>query len=48
MKYLEFNTPATKQAKELAADFKLDNHGLVQLDQVYWNLPDAALYEEIV
>jgi phosphoenolpyruvate carboxykinase (ATP) len=48
MKYLEFNTPATKQAKELAADFKLDNHGLVQLDQVYWNLPDAALYEEII
>lgn len=48
MKYLEFNTPATKQAKELAADFKLDNHGLVQLDQVYWNLPDATLYEEII
>ena len=48
MKYLEFNTPATKQAKELAADFKLDNHGLVQLDRVYWNLPDAALYEEII
>jgi phosphoenolpyruvate carboxykinase (ATP) len=48
MKYLEFNTPATKQAKELAADFKLDNHGLVQLDQVYWNLTDAALYEEII
>ena len=48
MKYLEFNTPATKQAKELAADFKLENHGLIQLDRVYWNLPDAALYEEIV
>jgi phosphoenolpyruvate carboxykinase (ATP) len=48
MKYLEFNTPATKQAKELAADFKLDNHGLVHLDQVYWNLPDSALCEEIV
>jgi len=48
MKYLEFNTPATKQAKELAADYKLDNHGLVHLDQVYWNLPDSALCEEIV
>lgn len=48
MKYLEFNTPATKQAKELAADFKLENHGLVHLDQVYWNLPDSALCEEIV
>jgi len=48
MKYLEFNTPATKEAKELASDFKLENHGLVHLDRVYWNLPDSALYEEIV
>ncbi|HKI79845.1 MAG TPA: phosphoenolpyruvate carboxykinase (ATP) [Ignavibacteriaceae bacterium] len=48
MKYLEFNTPATKQAKELASDFKLDNHGLVHLDRAFWNLPDAALYEEII
>ncbi len=48
MKYLEFNTPASKQAKELAADYKLNNHGLLHLDRVYWNLPDSALYEEIV
>ncbi len=47
-KYLEFNTPATKQATELASDYKLDNHGLVYLDRVFWNLPEAALYEEIV
>lgn len=47
-KYLEFNTPAQKQAGELAADYKLSNHGLDHLDRVYWNLPEEALYEEIV
>lgn len=47
-KYLEFNTPATKEAKELASDFKLFNHGLIQLDRVFWNLSDEALYEEII
>ena len=47
-KYLEFNTPATKQAMELASDFRLKNQGLTDLDRVFWNLPDEALYEEIV
>jgi phosphoenolpyruvate carboxykinase (ATP) len=47
-KYLEFPTPALKHAKELASDFKLKNHGLVHLDEVYWNLPTSALYEEAV
>ena len=47
-KYLEFNTPATKEAKELASDYNLKNHGLVHLERVYWNLPESALYEEIV
>lgn len=48
MKYLEFNTPASKQALELASDYRLKNHGLVYLDTVFWNLPDPALYEEII
>ena len=48
MKYLEFDTPATKQASVLAADFRLKNHGFKELDRVFWNLPDEALYEEIV
>ena len=48
MKYLEFSTPASKEAKELASDYKLKNHGLLHLDRVYWNLPESALYEEIV
>ncbi len=48
MKYLEFNTPATKQAMELASDFRLKNQGLTGLERVFWNLPEEALYEEIV
>jgi len=47
-KYLEFNTPAIKEAKVLASDFRLKDQGLTHLDRVYWNLPDEALYEEIV
>ncbi len=47
-KYLEFETPAQKHAGDLASDFGLDNHGLIHLDQVYWNLPESALYEEAV
>ena len=48
MKYLEFDTPATKQAGDLASDFKLSNHGLKDLDRVFWNLPVAALVEEAI
>ena len=48
MKYLEFDTPATKHAVELASDYKLVNHGLKFLDRVFWNLPRPALYEEAV
>ncbi|HPI19072.1 MAG TPA: phosphoenolpyruvate carboxykinase (ATP) [Candidatus Kapabacteria bacterium] len=48
MKYLEFDTPAGKQAGEFASDFKLSNHGLVYLDKVFWNLPTEALYEEAI
>lgn len=29
-------------------NYKLDNHGLVNLGNVYWNLPTPRLYEEIV
>ena len=47
-KYLEFDTPATKQAMDLASDYRLKNHGLTNLDRVFWNLPDEALYEEII
>ena len=48
MKYLEFDTPATRQAGDLASDFGLENHGLTHLDRVFWNLPTEALVEEAV
>ncbi len=48
MKYLEFNTPASKYSGEFASEFKLANHGLTSLDKVYWNLPTPALIEEAV
>jgi len=47
-KYLKFETPAQKHAGDLAGEFKLANHGLVYLDRVYWNLPEAALVEESI
>ena len=47
-KYLEFETPAQKHAGDLKSDYGLENHGLVHLDQVFWNLPTPALYEEAV
>lgn len=47
-KYLEFNTPASKEAKELASDYTLANHGFNYLDRVYWNLSESALYEEAI
>lgn len=47
-KYLEFATPASKNAKDLAADYGLVNHGLTNLDRVYWNLPTSALCEEAI
>ena len=48
MKYLEFKTPATDEAMELASDFRLKDQGLTDLERVFWNLPDSALYEEII
>jgi phosphoenolpyruvate carboxykinase (ATP) len=47
-KYLKFDTPAQKHADELKSEYGLKNHGLVHLDQVYWNLPESALVEEAV
>jgi phosphoenolpyruvate carboxykinase (ATP) len=48
MKYLEFATPAQKHASDLRSNYGLENHGLVHLDTVYWNLPTPALVEEAV
>ena len=48
MKYLEFDTPATKQANELASVYGVTHHGLKDLDRVFWNLPVPALVEEAI
>ncbi len=45
---LDVRTPAQAQAGELASDFGLDAHGIVNPRCVYWNLPVEALVEEIV
>jgi phosphoenolpyruvate carboxykinase (ATP) len=45
---LDIKTPAQAQASALKSDFGLDNIGLTNLRQVYWNLPTEALYEEII
>ena len=45
---LEIKTPAEAQASARKSEFGLDNHGLVNLNKVYWNLPTEALYEEAV
>jgi len=48
MKYLEFETPASRQAGDLASEYGLEHHGLTDLDRVYWNLPVCALVEEAI
>jgi len=45
---LDIKTPAQGEARALKSDYGLENHGLTQLNQVYWNLPVEALYEEAV
>ena len=41
-------TPAQGQATEFKSDYGLENIGLTNLKQTYWNLPVEALYEEII
>ena len=43
---LSIQTPAQAQASALKCDFGLEGIGLVNLNQVYWNLPVEALVEE--
>ncbi|RME27618.1 MAG: phosphoenolpyruvate carboxykinase (ATP) [Candidatus Zixiibacteriota bacterium] len=45
---LNIKTPAQKVARERKSDFGLKNHGLRNLNTVYWNLPAPALYEESI
>jgi phosphoenolpyruvate carboxykinase (ATP) len=45
---LNIKTPTEAQARELQADFGLENHGITNLRTAYWNLPAESLYEEII
>jgi len=44
---LNIKSPAQDIAKAYKADYGLENHGLTNLSNVYWNLQSEALYEEI-
>lgn len=44
---LDIHTPAQLEAGALKSDFGIKNHGLTNLNTVYWNIPSEALYEEI-
>ena len=46
--YLDLPSPALPEAGKLASIYGLANHGLSNLHRIYWNLPTASLYEEIV
>ena len=46
--YLDVQSPAVKEAGRLASSYGLQNHGLVNLRRIYWNLPTPALYEESI
>ena len=45
---LDIKSPAEGQASARKSDFGLENHGLTNLNKVYWNLPTEALYEEAI
>ena len=44
---LNIKTPAQSEAGALQSDYGSENHGLTNLNTVYWNLPTEALYEEL-
>ena len=46
--YTDIPSPAMKEAGMAASAYGLQNHGLMNLRRVYWNLPEPALYEEAV
>jgi phosphoenolpyruvate carboxykinase (ATP) len=48
LNYLNIKSPAAAVAKELKSDYGLVNHGFSNFGNVYWNLSEPALYEEIL
>ncbi len=45
---LDIKTPASNQAEAVRSEYGLENHGFMNLNKIYWNLPVEALYEEII
>jgi phosphoenolpyruvate carboxykinase (ATP) len=45
---LDIKSPAISQAKALKCDLGLESLGFRNLNNVYWNLPTEALYEEAI
>ncbi len=45
---IDVQTPALKQAQLVKSEYSLSRLGLRNLNNVYWNLPTEALYEEII
>jgi phosphoenolpyruvate carboxykinase (ATP) len=45
---LDIKTPAESQASARKSEYGLENHGLTNLNKVYWNLPIETLYEEAI
>lgn len=46
--FLDIKTPAESHADGLKCDYGIENQGLTNLRNVYWNLPSEALYEEAI
>jgi phosphoenolpyruvate carboxykinase (ATP) len=45
---LSIKTPAHDQAEAWKCDYGLENHGLRNLNHIFWNLASEALYEEML
>ncbi len=45
---INVKTPAQDQAQLVKSEYSLSRHGLRNLNNVYWNLPTEALYEEAI
>ena len=45
---LNIETPSEGTASAIRSDYGMDYLGITNLRKVYWNLPEEALYEEIV
>lgn len=45
---LDIKSPTEAQSAARKSEYGLENHGLINLNKVYWNLPIEALYEEAI